>query len=130
MLAGDDAGTVIAGTVSEYDSTDDLTTLRYSGGELLVPGQVAATGAPLRLRIRARDVSLCLEPPSGTTILNIVPVTIEKIHEDNGPSVLVRFVSGEERIVARVTRRSCRELGLQTGGRVYAQIKSVAVRRS
>ncbi len=130
VLAGAEAGTVISGVVSDYDSTDDLTTLSYSGGDLLIPGQVAASGAEVRLRIRASDVSLCLEPPSGTTILNIVPAAIEDIREDDGPSVLVRIVSGEDRIIARVTRRSCRELGLQTGGQVYAQIKSVAVRRS
>ena len=73
-------------------------------------------------------MSLCLEPPESTTILNIVPATIEALHEDDGPSVLVRLVTGNDRIVARVTRRSCRHLGLEEGGRVYAQIKSVAVR--
>mgnify|MGYP001824657215 CR=1 FL=1 len=130
LLAGDEAGTVIEGVISGYDDTDGLTTLHYSGGDLLVPGQIAASGAALRLRIRASDVSLCLEPPGNSTILNIVPATIENIHEDSGPSVLVRLKSGEDRIIARVTRRSCRELSLQAGERVYAQIKSVAVRRS
>lgn len=130
VLTGAEAGTVISGFVSGYDSADDLTTLRYSGGELLIPGEVAASGAEVRLRIRASDVSLCLEPPGSTTILNIVPATIENIHDDDGSSVLVRLVSGEDRIVARVTRRSCRELGLQENGQVYAQVKSVAVRRS
>jgi molybdopterin-binding protein len=39
-------------------------------------------------------------------------------------------VTGKDRIVARVTRRSCRQLGLEEGRSVYAQIKSVAVRRA
>ncbi len=130
VLAGDEAGSVIDGVVADYDDADDLSILRYSGGELLVPGKVAARGSHLRLRIRASDVSLCLEPPDRTTILNIVPVTIDALHEDDGPSVLVRLVTGNDRIVARVTRRSCRQLGLQEGRSVYAQIKSVAVRRA
>lgn len=130
MLAGDEAGSVIDGVVTGYDGDDDLTTLRYSGGELLVPGKIADSNARLRLRIRAIDVSLCLEPPASTTILNIVPATIEALCDDDGPSVLVRLASGNDRIVARVTRRSCRQLGLEPGRRVYAQIKSVAVRRA
>jgi molybdate transport system ATP-binding protein len=130
VLTGDEAGSVIGGVVAGYDEADDLSTLRYSGGELLVPGKVAARDSHLRLRIRASDVSLCLEPPKSSTILNIVPVTIEALHEDDGPSVLVRLMTGNDRIVARVTRRSCRQLGLEEGGRVYAQIKSVAVRRA
>ena len=42
--------------------------------------------------------------------------------------VLVRLALGRDRILARVTRRSVRELNLQVGDEVFAQIKSVAVR--
>jgi molybdopterin-binding protein len=44
--------------------------------------------------------------------------------------MLARLMLGEDRIVARVTRRSIRELGLQPGDELFAQIKSVAVRSS
>ena len=42
--------------------------------------------------------------------------------------MLVRLRLGDDRIVARVTRRSIRELGLQEGDSLFAQVKSVAVR--
>ena len=129
-LGGDQSGSVIEGTAREHDKVDDLTRLAFSGGDLWVPGRAAEEGSPLRLRIRASDVSLCRSMPEQSTILNILPAVVEAIQPGNGPSMLVRLVLGEDRIVARVTRRSIRELGLQPGVEMFAQIKSVAVRSS
>ena len=130
LLSGEQAGSVIQGTARAYDENDDLTCLHFSGGNLWVPGKANVDGAILRLRIRANDVSLCRTKPEQSTILNIVPAIVEAIQPDQGPSMLVRLVLGADRIVARVTRRSIRELDLQEGEEVFAQIKSVAVRRS
>jgi molybdate transport system ATP-binding protein len=127
-LDGEQAGSVIQGTVDRYDERDDLTRLIFSGGELWVPGRAGSGDAALRLRVRANDVSLCRVMPEQSTILNIVPAIIEEIQSGPGASVLVRLLIGSDRIMARVTRRSVRELGLQAGDAVFAQIKSVAVR--
>ena len=129
-LGGDQSGSVIEGIAHEYDDEDDLTRLAFSGGDLWVPGRAAEEGAPLRLRIRASDVSLCRSMPEQSTILNILPAVVEAFQPGNGPSMLVRLKLGDDRIVARVTRRSIRELGLQPGDELFAQIKSVAVRSS
>lgn len=129
-LGGDQSGSVIEGIAHEHDGEDDLTRLAFSGGDLWVPGRAAEKGAPLRLRIRASDVSLCRSMPEQSTILNILPAVVEAIQPGNGPSMLVRLELGDDRIVARVTRRSIRELGLQPGDELFAQIKSVAVRSS
>lgn len=130
ILAGEAAGSVIQGTAVAYDKNDDLTRLQCSGGDLWIPGKANMDGSILRLRIRANDVSLCRTRPEQSTILNIMPVVIDEIQDDHGPSVLVRLKLGTERIVARVTRRSIRELALQQGDEVFAQIKSVAVRHA
>ena len=52
---------------------------------------------------------------------------IEEI-EAMAPSSLVRLSVGDSQILSRVTQRSIRELGLQAGDSLFAQIKSVAVR--
>ena len=128
VLTGQQAGSVIQGSAEEYDENDDLTRLRFSGGDLWVPGRAGPQGSALRLRIRANDVSLCRARPEQSTILNILPAVVETIQSAEGPSVLVRLVLGTDRIIARVTRRSLRTLALQAGDEVFAQIKSVAVR--
>ncbi|MEE8427516.1 MAG: molybdenum ABC transporter ATP-binding protein [Woeseiaceae bacterium] len=127
LLAGEEAGSVISGTVEAYDADYDLTRLKFSGGELLLPGQFALN-AKLRLRIRANDVSLCRSRPNDSTILNIIPVTVDQLQYGNGPYALARLRAGHDFLTARLTRRSCDELRLQPGEKLLAQIKSVAVR--
>ncbi len=128
VLGGSNAGSVIEGTVADYDSDDDLACLEFSGGRLWVPGDVGPSGANLRLRIQASDVSLCRSRPEHSTILNILPADVEAIQSGDGAAMLVRLRLGNDRIVARVTRRSIRELGLGVGESLFAQIKSVAVK--
>lgn len=129
-LAGEQAGSVIQGEARAYDENDDLTLLGFSGGELWVPGKASTSGAELRLRIKASDVSLCRSRHEQSTILNVVPAAIEAIQAAGDSSMLVRLGLGSDHILARVTRRSVRELNLREGDEVFAQIKSVAVRAS
>lgn len=128
LLAGEDAGSVIRCTVKGYDAEYELTRLGFSGGMFLVPGRFGEQDEELRLRIRANDVSLCRDRPRHSTILNIIPATVEQIKPFQGPLVMVRLVVGLDRLTARITRRSCDELGLKKGDEVLAQIKAVAVR--
>jgi molybdate transport system ATP-binding protein len=130
LLAGEEAGSVIAGTIDDYDAKYDLTRLLFSGGALLVPGRFGDRESQLRLRIRANDVSLCRSRPDDSTILNIIPVTVDRIHHDQGPYALVRLRAGSDLLTARLTRRSCDDMGIQPGDQLLAQIKSVAVRNS
>lgn len=127
-LRGGNAGSIIDGVIAGHDDGDDLTQLGFSGGHLWVPGNFGLKGSPLRLRIQASDVSLCRALPSQTTILNILPAEVEAVEPEHSPSMLVRLRLGHDRIVARVTRRSVRNLGLTEGDSLFAQIKSVAVR--
>ena len=128
ILAGEEASSVIHGTAISHDDNDDLTRLKFSGGDIWVPGKPKPQGSKVRLRIRAGDVSLSRTRAEQSTILNIVPAVVESIQPDQGASALVRLEIGTDQIVARVTRRSIRELALQQGDEVFAQIKSVAVR--
>jgi molybdate transport system ATP-binding protein len=94
-----------------------------------VPGAYE-TGVPLRLRIRANDVSICREDPGISTILNVLPAVIDSIHADGSSSELVQLAVGAERILSRITRRSRAQLDLRPGDKVLAQIKSVAVKNA
>jgi len=128
QLAGEEAGSVIAGVVADYDDEYGLTRLSFSGGGIWLPGRLGNEGSTLRLRIRANDISLCKRRPTATTVLNLLDVIVEDIYQARGPTQLVRIASGRERLVARITRRSCAQLNLQPGDAVVAQVKAVAVR--
>lgn len=129
MLSGPNAGSVIEAAPERYDHDYDLTQFGFSGGELHVPGRYESGTPNLRLRIAASDVSICLGQPQNTTILNILPANIDDIQSIGASSDLVRLALGTDFLVAQVTRRSVARLDLKKGDRVFAQVKSVTVRR-
>ena len=125
-----EAGAVLAATVVGHDRADGLSVLAVSGGRLRLPQVEAPVGTALRLRIRAQDVIIATEKPAGLSALNVLPATVSAIHEGEGPGAAVGLLSGEDRLLARVTRRSVRALGLAPGKPCYAIVNSTAVARS
>ncbi len=128
-----EAGAVIAATVAAHDVTYGLTRLVFRGGELMVARLDLPVGARLRLRVRARDVSLSLKPPEETSVLNVLPGRVVDIGGEPGPHVDVLLALGAAKdstpLWARITRKSVEALDLVPGKAVYAQIKSVALDR-
>ena len=124
-----EAGSVFDTTVVAYDPKYALTTLRFEGGELIVPNVEALAGERVRVRIRARDVSLALHPPIGLSIVNVLPATITAIDDQGGPIVEVQLRLGNVSLRARITRRSRVELGLAENQQVYTLIKAVSFDR-
>ena len=124
-----EAGAVIDTTVVAHDTEFGLTTLAFAGGELAVPSVEALAGERVRVRIRARDVSLALARPSGLSIVNVLEGTLVAIADDGGPIVEVELRVGETSLRSRITKRSRVELGLSEGQRVYALVKAVSLDR-
>lgn len=120
---------LLEGQVLDHDEAFALTRLQTPAGTLIVPNHQAPTGTPVRVNIAARDVSLALQPPTDSSILNILPVTVVAIADDNPAQVLVKLEAGGATLLSRITRRSCHTLGLAAGLRLYAQVKSVALVR-
>ena len=82
----------------------------------------------MRLQIKARDVSLTLQPSVDTTILNILPCTISVLASVCNPAqTLIKLETAGQVLLACVTRKSCEQLDLKPGKKVYAQIKSVVL---
>ncbi|MFD2273466.1 molybdenum ABC transporter ATP-binding protein [Undibacterium arcticum] len=123
----DDAGVVLETTLSGHEA-DNLSQLDFAGGCIHVGRRPEAPGSRLRCRIHARDVSLALERPRASSILNILPATITAIATTDSPGhVLVQMRVGATPLLARITERSCRELGITPDQPVWAQIKAVAL---
>jgi molybdate transport system ATP-binding protein len=129
MLSGPTAGAVIEAKPRHYDNDFDLTQFSISAGELCVPGRYDLTASTVRLRIAANDVSICLAQPEKTTILNVLAAKIDDVRVAEPSSALVRLRIGTDYLLARITRRSVVRLDLKKGDRVFAQVKSVTVRR-
>ncbi len=122
----DELGAVLLARVHSVDDADELSLLEFGGGSLSVPGRLQP-GQVRRIEILARDVSLALERPSRTSILNVLPGSVVEVRGPDSPQPVVVVEIGGERLLARISRRSLRQLGLQPGTRVFAQLKAVAV---
>ena len=124
----DEAGMVVEGTVGASDPAYGLVRLDFPGGSVQVAHAAEPAGRRLRFQIKARDVSVALEKPRDTSILNLVPAKVVTVAETAGAAhVLVRLDAGGTPLVARVTRLSRDRLKLEPGTAVWAQIKAVAV---
>ncbi|RKS17119.1 molybdate transport system ATP-binding protein [Pseudomonas sp. WPR_5_2] len=130
LALGDDAGVVIEGRVSRYDSDYQLLTLALPDTALSirVPHTPMAPGQALRCKVQARDVSLSLHNAEHSSILNRLPVTVvSELGADNAAHVLVRLDAAGTPLLARITRFSRDQLNVHPGQQLWAQIKAVAV---
>ncbi|WP_153117497.1 molybdenum ABC transporter ATP-binding protein [Rhodocyclus tenuis] len=125
----DDAGVVIETVLAAHEE-DGLSRLEFPGGQMYVGRRADPLGRRLRCRIHASDVSLTLNLPPDSSILNRLPVTVSDIVEsDRLGHVIVRLEisGGGGALLARITERSRRLLDIKPGRQVWAQIKAVAV---
>lgn len=124
----DDAGAVIEAKVAVHDEAYHLTRLDFFGGGLWVSKVERAAGTLVRARVLARDVSVAIAAPHGTSITNILAAHIVEIQDEGPDRVSLRLTVGSGQIIlSRITRRSRDQLGLAVGMEVYAQVKSVAL---
>ncbi len=124
----DDAGALLIGRVEADDPLYHLISVRVGRDRLRVPRHDVALGDSVKLRIPARDVSLTLEAPQRTSILNVLPATVVAVGPAmEGQSIVRLQLAGGEALLARISMLSARELALEPGKAVFAQIKSVAL---
>lgn len=121
------AAAIVHARLIRQDNEFGLSELELEDQPLFVTAVKASIGASIRLRLPARDVSLCLEAPSNTSILNVFKARVTDIENSRASRVLVRLQTGKQFLLARVTRKSIASLQLTTGDTVYAQVKSVAL---
>ena len=122
-----EAGALLTMEVLRSDAGDGLSELKASAGSVFVPQVGQAEGVKLKVRIKASDVILAKDYPDRLSALNVLPCAIVAVHEGQGPGVALALASGDDRLIARITRRSARQLDLKPGGRCFAVIKTVSV---
>ncbi|WP_249115763.1 molybdenum ABC transporter ATP-binding protein [Azoarcus sp. L1K30] len=124
----EDAGVVVESVIAEHDEHYHLSRLDFPGGNVLVARRPEAIGHRLRFRVHARDVSLAESRNENSSITNLLPAVVcEVVTADTPAHVLVRLDAGGTPLIARITRRSCDQLGIVAGRQMWAQIKAVAL---
>jgi molybdate transport system ATP-binding protein len=124
-----EAGVVIEGILREHDQTFQLSTVSIGTHSLVVPRLADPLGARVRLRIRARDVALATERPTGISIQNILPARVAELSREEGAFVEVNVDIDGAVLTARLTKRAAATLRLAPGQPVFALIKTIALDR-
>ena len=124
-----EAGTIIQASVIDHVERLQLTNLSLDGQSIAVPlVKNIANGKSLTIRVRARDVSLALSPPTDISIRNVLRAQIVNMIEDKStPYAEVFLKVGDQTIRSRVTRAAAEALKLKIGQQIYALIKSVTL---
>ena len=127
-----EAGALLRASVEGHDERFGLTHLAFEGGRLRTSRLDLPVGTPVRVNIRARDVSIALSAPADISILNVLPARIVEIAAGDGANTDLKLAlgnTGQAAIWARLTARSVHDLQLAVGRSVFALIKAVAIDR-
>ncbi len=120
---------VLDGTARATHDEFSLTEVTTAAGPFWVTS-MHAPGTPLRIVVRASDVSVSKHMSEGSSIQNHLPATIRRIDDESPATALLVLDAGGATLLARVTRKAVAELALAPGNGVFAEVKSVAVRKA
>ncbi|MEM8937225.1 MAG: molybdenum ABC transporter ATP-binding protein [Pseudomonadota bacterium] len=122
---------LIEGRVYAHDERLQLTDILLGRERFRLPLNISvAKGAPVRLRVLARDVAIAKSRPADLSIRNILPAEISRIEDGAQPAFATVMLTIEGGMLrARLTRAAVEELNLQVGDHVFALVKSAAFER-
>lgn len=128
LALSSDAEAIIETRLAGHDDKYYLSYLDFAGGRFSVSRTTAKPGSPVRVRVAASHVSLALQAPVNTSILNIFPAEVEEVSIASGMSqIVVRLNVNGSIMLARITRKSADQLAIKPGQRLFVQVKSVSL---
>ena len=117
--------TVIDSVIDPANGDADLDRLLVSGTEFWVGKTGAPGGAPVRVRIPARDVVLAADRPPLTSALNVLSGPVTQIRTAGPGGVDVALDVGFD-LWSRISQRSAERLGVSPGRSLYALVKAAS----
>lgn len=122
-----EAGAILQGHINGHDPDLHLSFVTVEGMRLSMPSAPLEVGAPVQLRVRARDVMISKGRPEGLSAQNVLPVTIANIIEEPDTAFAELFLKAETQILrARITRAALAQLGLARGQKAFAVLKAIS----
>uniref|UniRef100_A0A6V7KCT0 Molybdenum import ATP-binding protein ModC n=1 Tax=Bracon brevicornis TaxID=1563983 RepID=A0A6V7KCT0_9HYME len=125
-LPSDEQSSILNVKVMEQHEHYAMTALSLGEQRLWVNRVAMPLKTRLRIRVNAVDVSLVLQPPTASSIRNVLPAKVlESIDVDE--QVEVKLSVGGQILWARISPWARDDLRLRADMWLYAQIKSVSI---
>jgi len=125
-----DPSSVIQGNIKSIDNENGLAMIAFDSGTFCVPSKHLKVNARVRVRIRARDVSIALKKPEDISVLNIFPGVVQHISNNQETQVDLSVKIGGEVIWAQITRKSLNDLQIKPGSSIFVMVKAVAIEQT
>ncbi len=120
-------GSVFSGIVTKRDEHHHLITISSPIGDLMITEQSPMqVGQQVRVRIRARDVSIALRKITDISTINQFRCVIRNILDTDKGTAILELEAGVP-INASITQKSRHDLKLKPEDTVWALVKSVTV---
>lgn len=97
------------------------------GGELLYADRASGhyrLGETVRAMLSAADISLSVDRPSPSSLLNCLPVTLEDSYPLDDGRVRLHLGCGDQNLLAEISKYSYKKLQLKPGQSLFAQFKA------
>ena len=118
---------LIKATVSSHEPEFALTALCLEKQTVWVQEINAEIGQYVSLRIFAKDVIVSVLEPVESSVLNHLIGTVSEVEVTQSSRVLLVITVDQQKVLARITRKSLINLGIKIGQKVYIQFKSVSL---
>lgn len=128
-----DQSSLFEGRIATHHEHYALTCVKLSSNAFLWVQKIKGDpDTPVRLQVRANDVSIAMEQPKATSIRNILPAVVETIEtfhaaeDKQSINVSLKLDDGCY-LRATITPWALDDLNLKVGDNVFAQVKGVSV---
>lgn len=119
---------ILTGKATSYDAGYGLTTLTHPAGNISIAGRMPNSTEPVRVVVRATDVTLALKPPQHISARTLLKGKITKCEIDDGPIAIIHVkLAGGEDLTAALTRKAMIEMDLKENKPIYCLLKSVSI---
>jgi molybdate transport system ATP-binding protein len=114
-------------TVRTHDHEFALTELSLGNQSVWVQKIDATADLSVSLRVFSKDVIISTLKPVESSILNHLIGDVSEIELTQASRVLLVVTIDEQKVLARITRKSLINLGIKIGQKVYIQFKAVSL---
>lgn len=124
----ENAAAILHARVAEHDDEYQLSKLSVAHMQHLYVNRLPLPeGSVTRVRVPARDVSIQLEKPENTSILNLLNCGVDAIEARANGKYLVKLKLGQQFLLAMLSKKSIDHLAMKKNQRVWAQVKSTGL---
>lgn len=121
------ASFILKGEVLKVNEEEKISTVNCQGFELYLSGMLLTENQQTRILVHAKDVSLTLDKAENSSILNILPVEVSKIHQEKKGKHVIECLLGQTKILSVISIRSLHKLNIKQGLKLFAQFKATAM---